>query len=95
MDRQDLNNRLGAAEDQIAELEYQRDAAQKASKQAAAEATGSPTPLAAKALSFYQQVVDQGDGDLGLRPTERSLGHAPPAGQRRVRTARFASPNRL
>lgn len=30
--------------------------------QAAAEATGSPTPLAAKALSLYQQVVDQGDG---------------------------------
>jgi len=30
--------------------------------QAAADATGSPTPLAAKALSFYQQVVDQGDG---------------------------------
>jgi len=30
--------------------------------QAAAEATGSPTPLAAKALSFYQQVVDHGDG---------------------------------
>ena len=30
--------------------------------QAAAEATGSPTPLAAKALTFYQQVVDQGDG---------------------------------
>jgi 3-hydroxyisobutyrate dehydrogenase len=30
--------------------------------QAAAEATGSPTPLAAKALSFYQQVVDAGDG---------------------------------
>ena len=30
--------------------------------QAAAEATGSPTPLAAKALSFYQQVVDEGDG---------------------------------
>lgn len=30
--------------------------------QAAAEATGSPTPLAALALSFYQQVVDQGDG---------------------------------
>jgi 3-hydroxyisobutyrate dehydrogenase len=30
--------------------------------QAAAEATGSPTPLAAKALSFYQQVVDGGDG---------------------------------
>ena len=30
--------------------------------QAAAEATGSPTPLAAKALTFYQQVVDAGDG---------------------------------
>jgi 3-hydroxyisobutyrate dehydrogenase len=30
--------------------------------QAAAEATGSPTPLAAKALGFYQQVVDGGDG---------------------------------
>jgi 3-hydroxyisobutyrate dehydrogenase len=30
--------------------------------QAAAEATGSPTPLAAKALSFYQQVVEAGDG---------------------------------
>jgi 3-hydroxyisobutyrate dehydrogenase len=30
--------------------------------QAAAEATGSPTPLAAQALSFYQRVVDGGDG---------------------------------
>jgi 3-hydroxyisobutyrate dehydrogenase len=30
--------------------------------QEAAEATGSPTPLAAQALSFYQQVVDAGDG---------------------------------
>jgi 3-hydroxyisobutyrate dehydrogenase len=30
--------------------------------QAAAEATGSPTPLAAQALSLYQQVVDAGDG---------------------------------
>jgi 3-hydroxyisobutyrate dehydrogenase len=30
--------------------------------QAAAEATGSPTPLAAQALSFYQAVLDQGDG---------------------------------
>jgi 3-hydroxyisobutyrate dehydrogenase len=30
--------------------------------QAAAEATGSPTPLAAKALSFYEQVVAAGDG---------------------------------
>ena len=35
----DLNTRLGRAEDQIAELEYQRDAAQKASKQSATEAT--------------------------------------------------------
>ena len=31
--------------------------------QAAAAATASPTPLAAKALSFYQQVVDAGDGN--------------------------------
>ncbi|HYZ24676.1 MAG TPA: 3-hydroxyisobutyrate dehydrogenase [Rhodopila sp.] len=30
--------------------------------QAAAEATGAPTPLGAQALSFYQQVVDAGDG---------------------------------
>jgi 3-hydroxyisobutyrate dehydrogenase len=30
--------------------------------QDAAEATGSPTPLAAKAMSFYQQVVDAGEG---------------------------------
>ena len=30
--------------------------------QAAAAATGSPTPLAAQALSFYQAVVDAGDG---------------------------------
>jgi 3-hydroxyisobutyrate dehydrogenase len=30
--------------------------------QAAAEAAGSPTPLAAMALGFYQQVVDAGDG---------------------------------
>ena len=30
--------------------------------QAAAEATGSPTPLAAHALSFYQAVCDAGDG---------------------------------
>ncbi|HET6182836.1 MAG TPA: 3-hydroxyisobutyrate dehydrogenase [Acetobacteraceae bacterium] len=30
--------------------------------QAAAEATGSPTPLAAKALQFYQAVVDAGEG---------------------------------
>ena len=31
--------------------------------QAAAEATGSPTPLAAHAMSFYQAVVDAGDGN--------------------------------
>ncbi|MEA2792400.1 MAG: 3-hydroxyisobutyrate dehydrogenase [Acetobacteraceae bacterium] len=30
--------------------------------QAAADAAGSPTPLAAMALGFYQQVVDAGDG---------------------------------
>ena len=30
--------------------------------QAAAQSTGAPTPLAAKALSLYQQVVDAGDG---------------------------------
>jgi 3-hydroxyisobutyrate dehydrogenase len=30
--------------------------------QAAAEATGAPTPLAAKALALYQQVVEAGDG---------------------------------
>jgi len=30
--------------------------------QAAADAVGSPTPLAAHALSFYQSVVDAGDG---------------------------------
>jgi 3-hydroxyisobutyrate dehydrogenase len=30
--------------------------------QAAADATGSPTPLAAHAMSFYQAVVDGGDG---------------------------------
>jgi 3-hydroxyisobutyrate dehydrogenase len=30
--------------------------------QAAAEATGAPTPLAAQALTFYQQVMEAGDG---------------------------------
>jgi ABC-type Na+ efflux pump permease subunit len=39
--------------------------------------------------------VDEGGGHLGLRPLKRSLGHAPSAGQRRFRTARIASPNRL
>ncbi len=46
--------------------------------QAAAEATGSPTPLAAKALSFYQQVVDQGDGGKDFSVVFRWL-----AGQKR------------
>ena len=31
--------------------------------QAAAEATGSPTPLARHGAGFYQAVVDAGDGD--------------------------------
>jgi CheY-like chemotaxis protein/chromosome segregation ATPase len=35
----ELNNKLGATEDQLAETEYQRDAAQKAAKQAAGEAS--------------------------------------------------------
>ena len=46
--------------------------------QAAAEATGSPTPLAAKALSFYQQVVDQGDSGKDFSVVFRWL-----AGQKR------------
>jgi 3-hydroxyisobutyrate dehydrogenase len=46
--------------------------------QAAAEATGSPTPLAAKALSFYQQVVDAGDGAKDFSVVFRWL-----AGQKR------------
>jgi 3-hydroxyisobutyrate dehydrogenase len=46
--------------------------------QAAAEATGSPTPLAAHALSFYQQVVDAGDGGKDFSVVFRWL-----AGQKR------------
>ena len=46
--------------------------------QEAAEATGSPTPLAAKALDFYQQVVDAGDGGKDFSVVFRWL-----AGQRR------------
>jgi 3-hydroxyisobutyrate dehydrogenase len=46
--------------------------------QAAAETTGSPTPLAAKALSFYQQVVDGGDGGKDFSVVFRWL-----AGQKR------------
>jgi 3-hydroxyisobutyrate dehydrogenase len=46
--------------------------------QAAAEAAGSPTPLAAQALSFYQQVVDGGDGGKDFSVVFRWL-----AGQQR------------
>jgi 3-hydroxyisobutyrate dehydrogenase len=46
--------------------------------QAAAEATGSPTPLAAQALGFYQQVVDAGDGGKDFSVVFRWL-----AGQKR------------
>ena len=46
--------------------------------QAAAEATGSPTPLAAHALSFYQAVVDAGDGGKDFSVVFRWL-----AGQKR------------
>ncbi len=34
--------------------------------QAAAEATGSPTPLAALALTFYEKAMEAGDGDQGF-----------------------------
>jgi 3-hydroxyisobutyrate dehydrogenase len=47
--------------------------------QAAAEATGSPTPLAAHALSFYQAVVDAGDGAKDFSVVFRWL-----AGQQRA-----------
>jgi 3-hydroxyisobutyrate dehydrogenase len=46
--------------------------------QAAAEATGSPTPLAAHALQFYQAVVDRGDGTKDFSVVFRWL-----AGQKR------------
>jgi 3-hydroxyisobutyrate dehydrogenase len=46
--------------------------------QAAAEATGSPTPLAALALSLYQHVVDAGDGGKDFSVVFRWL-----AGQKR------------
>ena len=47
--------------------------------QAAADATGSPTPLAAHALSFYQAVVDAGDGAKDFSVVFRWL-----AGQKRA-----------
>jgi 3-hydroxyisobutyrate dehydrogenase len=43
--------------------------------QAAAEAAGLPTPLAAKALGFYQQVVDGGDGGKDFSVVFRWLSH--------------------
>jgi len=46
--------------------------------QAAADATGSPTPLASHALSFYQAVVDAGDGAKDFSVVFRWL-----AGQKR------------
>ncbi|HTB43416.1 MAG TPA: 3-hydroxyisobutyrate dehydrogenase [Acetobacteraceae bacterium] len=46
--------------------------------QAAADASGSPTPLAAHALSFYQAVVDAGDGGKDFSVVFRWL-----AGQKR------------
>ncbi len=46
--------------------------------QAAAEATGSPTPLAALAMSFYQAVCDAGDGTKDFSVVFRWL-----AGQKR------------
>jgi 3-hydroxyisobutyrate dehydrogenase len=46
--------------------------------QAAAEATGSPTPLATHALQFYQAVVDRGDGTKDFSVVFRWL-----AGQKR------------
>ncbi|HEX2943066.1 MAG TPA: 3-hydroxyisobutyrate dehydrogenase [Rhodopila sp.] len=45
--------------------------------QAAADATGAPTPLAAKALSFYQQVVDSGDGTKDFSVVFRWLAQQP------------------
>ena len=41
--------------------------------QAAAEATGSPTPLAAHALQFYQSAVDAGDGSKDFSVVFRLL----------------------
>jgi 3-hydroxyisobutyrate dehydrogenase len=41
--------------------------------QAAADATGSPTPLGAHAMSFYQAVVDAGDGGKDFSAVFRLL----------------------
>jgi 3-hydroxyisobutyrate dehydrogenase len=45
--------------------------------QAAADAVGSPTPLAAHALSFYQAVVDAGDGGKDFSVVFRLLEKLP------------------
>lgn len=45
--------------------------------QAAADQTGSPTPLAARALSFYQAVVDAGDGAKDFSVVFRWLAEQP------------------
>src|SRR5262249_47164813 len=45
--------------------------------QAAAEAVGSPTPLAAHAMSFYQAVVDAGDGSKDFSVVFRWLESQP------------------
>jgi 3-hydroxyisobutyrate dehydrogenase len=45
--------------------------------QAAADATGSPTPLGAHAMSFYQAVVDAGDGGKDFSVVFRWLAKLP------------------
>ena len=45
--------------------------------QAAADATGSPTPLGAHAMSFYQAVVDAGDGGKDFSVVFRWLAQLP------------------
>ena len=45
--------------------------------QAAAEAAGSPTPLAAHAMSFYQAVVDRGEGGKDFSVVFRLLAGLP------------------
>ncbi len=49
--------------------------------QAAADATGSPTPLAAHAMSFYQAVVDAGDGGKDFSVVFRRLANLTRQGQ--------------
>jgi 3-hydroxyisobutyrate dehydrogenase len=49
--------------------------------QAAADATGSPTPLAAHAMSFYQAVLDAGDGGKDFSVVFRWLANLPRHGE--------------